>query len=275
MNADSRQHCLQRAYLRLAISFTPLLIVGWLVWQGWVGAAVFLFCTVLTTITIGTLVPRCALFGRMIKRLPQAGNRVLLTIDDGPHPQHTPAILDILDRHHIKAIFFLVGDRAAEHPELVRDIIARGHEVGNHTQTHPATTFWALRPAGLWREIAGCQETLTSICPEHPPRLFRPPAGHHNMFTALVAQSLGLKMMLWNARGFDGVVQNVSFVRQRIHSRLKAGSIVLIHEATPIAIEVAQSVTTMLAQSGLECSTPPASFTFGDDEVVVEGRAAP
>jgi hypothetical protein len=95
------------------------------------------------------------------------------------------------------------------------------------------------------------------------------------MFTALVAQALGLKMMLWNARGFDGVVQNVPFVTQRIRNRLKPGSIVLIHEATPIAIEVAQSVVAMLAQSGLECGTPPASFTFGDDEVVVEGRSAP
>jgi peptidoglycan/xylan/chitin deacetylase (PgdA/CDA1 family) len=275
MNADSRQHCLQRAYLRLAISFTPLLIVGWLVWQGWVGAAVFLFCTVLTTITIGTLVPRCALFGRMIKRLPQAGNRVLLTIDDGPHPQHTPAILDILDRHHIKAIFFLIGDRAAEHPDLVREIVARGHEVGNHTQTHPATSFWALRPAGLWREIAGCQETLTSICPEHPPRLFRPPAGHHNMFTALVAQALGLKMMLWDARGFDGVIQNVPFVTQRIRNRLKPGSIVLIHEATPIAIEVAQSVVAMLAESGLECGTTACLTHVQHDQVVVERRSAP
>lgn len=253
MNAAIRTRCLRRAYARLAIALSPVLVVGWLAWHGHWLAAVSLFGVVLTTIMLGTLVPRCALFGPMLKQLPPAGGRALLTIDDGPHPQHTPAILDLLDQHGIKAIFFLIGARAAQHPQLVREIVARGHEIGNHTQTHPAAMFWSLRPARLWREIASCQETLTCICPEHPPRFFRPPAGHHNMSTVLVAHALGLKMMLWNARGFDGVIQNVSFIMRCIRRRLRPGAIVLIHEATPIAIEVAQSVAAMLAASGLEC----------------------
>lgn len=275
MNAALRTSALRRAYFRLALGLSPAPVVVWLAVRGQTSAAVLLFCTVLTTMMIGTLVPRCALFGRMITQLPQAGNQVLLTIDDGPHPQHTPAILDLMDQNRIKALFFLVGDRAAQHPQLVREIIARGHEIGNHTQTHPATTFWMLRPVRLWREIAGCQETLAAICPGQPPRFFRPPAGHHNIFTALLADALGLKMMLWSVRGFDGVEKRVPVITQRIACRLKAGAIVLIHEGTPVAIEVAQAVAAMLAASGLKCDTPPASLAFGDDEVVVERRAAP
>jgi len=275
MNATLRASALRRAYLRMTLALAPAPVVLWLLWRGQTLEAVLLFCTVLTTMMIGTLVPRCALFGPMIKRLPQAGNQGLLTIDDGPHPQHTPAILDVLDRHQIKALFFLVGERAAQHPQLVREIVARGHEIGNHTQTHPATTFWMLRPVRLWREIAGCQETLTALCPEQPPRFFRPPAGHHNIFTAQIAKALGLRMMLWSARGFDGVLQDVPTITQRISRRLQAGAIVLIHEGTPVAVEVAEAVAALLAASGLKCDTPPASLAFGDDEMVVERCAAP
>lgn len=274
MNAAVRASCLRRAYFRFALALAPVPLVIWLACRGQPLAAALLFCTVLTTMVIGTLVPRCALFGRMIKQLPQAENQALLTIDDGPHPEHTPAILDILDRHHIKALFFLVGERAAQHPHLVREIVARGHEIGNHTQTHPAGTFWILHPARLWREIADCQETLASLCPDQPPRFFRPPAGHHNLFTALIAHALGLRMMLWSARGFDGVLTDVPTITQRIARRLKAGAIVLIHEGTPVAVEVALAVASLLAASGLKC-VPPDSLAFSDDEVVVERRAAP
>lgn len=257
MNAETRARCLRTAYLRLVIALLPLLVVGWLVSCGQMFAAGLLFCSVLTLMMIGTLVPRCALFGPMIKRLPHRNGHALLTIDDGPHPEHTPAILDILDRHQMKAIFFLIGARAARHPELVREIVARGHEIANHTQTHPAAFFWALRPVALWREVAGCQETLTAICPEHPPRFFRPPAGHHNVFSFVVSQALGLKMLMWNARGFDGVIQDVSFITERIRRRLKPGCIVLIHEATPVAVEVAEQVAAMLHHARLASPALP------------------
>lgn len=265
MNAAYRASCLRRAYLRYIPALAPAPVVIWLAWRGDSLAAFLLFSTALTTMMLGTLMPRCPLFGRMIRTLPPSGNQALLTIDDGPHPQHTPAILDILDQHHIKALFFLVGSRAAQHPELVRQIVARGHEIGNHSQTHPAGTFWMLRPPAMWREIADCQQTLTTICPEHPPRFFRPPAGHHNLFAAFLAKALGLKMMLWSARGFDGVLRHVPSITQRIAKRLQPGAIVLIHENTPVALEVAQSVASMLATSGLKCDTPPASLTFSDD----------
>lgn len=275
MNADTRSHCLRAARLRLLLALAPLAVVLWLASHEHLIAGTLLFVATGAAMMIGMLMPRCSLFGPMIKRLPPGSNRVLLTVDDGPHPEHTPVFLDVFDQHGIKAIFFLIGDRAAQHPELVREIVRRGHEIGNHTQTHPASSFWSLRAPELWQEITACQETLTRICPEHPPRFFRPPAGHHNMFTFVVVRFLGLRMMMWNARGFDGVITDVGRIVERIRSRLKPGSIVLIHEATPVAVEVARAVTQLLAESGHDCGNPPSRLAFTHDEVVVERRAAP
>lgn len=274
MNATTRARCLRAAYARMVVALLPMLLAVILAWRGQSFAALTVFTVAFATVTVGTIIPRCTLFGRMITTLPEGKRHALLTIDDGPHPEHTPAILDILDRHGLKAVFFLIGDRAAAHPALVREIVARGHEIGNHTQTHPAYRFWSLHPVQLWREISACQQTLTSICPDHPPRFFRPPAGHHNMFVPVITRALGLRILMWSARGFDGVKTDLEFITRRIRARLKPGTIVLIHEATPVAVPVAESVAAMIAEAEL-ASSEPLAHTFGGDQVVVEGRAAP
>ena len=242
-----RAECLRRGHLRLALILMPAVLCALIVLAGaWV-SAVLLFCAVAITLMLGTLVSSCGWFGPLVRRQPAGSKHPLLTIDDGPHPQHTPAILEILDRHGLKAIFFLIGERAEKHPELVREIVRRGHEVANHTQTHPATTFWALRPRAMWDEIAHCQETLTCIVPQHPPRYFRPPAGHHNPFCVLTARALGLTTLMWTARGFDGRFRNMDRILSRIRRKLTNDGIVLIHEATPLTVELTEKVAAMLA----------------------------
>ena len=248
----SRAQCLRRANARFVLTMLPAVVCIILTSLGhWPWAAV-VFCVTFVVIVIGTLVPRCSLFGPLVKRQPPGSKTPLLTIDDGPHPEHTPAILDILDRHGLKAIFFLIGDRAAQYPHLVHDILRRGHEIANHTQTHPATTFWTLRPRRMWDEIARCQDTLTRIAPEHPPRWFRPPAGHHNAFCVLTARAMGLQTLMWTARGFDGTLRDTDYIVSRIRRKLTPDGIVLIHEGTPVCIEVTEKVAAMLASYATE-----------------------
>ena len=248
----SRAKCLRRANARFVLTMLPAVLCLVLVSLGlWPWAAV-VFCVTLVVIVIGTLVPRCSLFGPLVKRQPPGSKTPLLTIDDGPHPEHTPAILDILDRHGLKAIFFLIGDRAAQYPHLVHDILRRGHEIANHTQTHPATTFWTPRPRRMWDEIARCQDTLSRIAPEHPPRWFRPPAGHHNAFCVLTARAMGLQTLMWTARGFDGTLRDTDYIVSRIRRKLTPDGIVLIHEGTPVCIEVTEKVAEMLASYAAE-----------------------
>lgn len=204
---------------------------------------------------IGTLVPRCAWFGPLIATLPAGAEGVSLTIDDGPDPEHTPALLDILDQHQAKAVFFLIGERAARHPELVREIARRGHVIGNHSQTHPAATFWALGPWRMWAEISGCQQTLTQITGTAP-QWFRPPVGHHNLFVAAPLRALGLKMMMWNCRGYDAVEKDAALVLRRITQDLRPGGIILLHDATLICEEVLRGTLALIKKRGLRVELP-------------------
>lgn len=177
------------------------------------------------------------------------GDDILITIDDGPDPVDTPALLDLLDRHQAKAVFFMIGEKVRAHPELARQVIRRGHEIGNHTLTHPQASFWCAGPARTRREIEGCQRAIEEATGVRP-RWFRAPVGHRNWFTHPIAAACGLRVMAWNRRGYDAVAKSAAPVLAEILPRLTAGDIVLLHEATPIAAEVLAGV--------LERSHPPA-----------------
>lgn len=176
----------------------------------------------------GTLRPRSHLFSPVLSHLPVDGRRVWLTIDDGPSDD-TRALLDLLDAHRAKATFFLVGERAAARPQLVREIAARGHGIGNHSQTHPQAWFWALGPRRMRREIADCQQTLRGITGTAP-RWFRAVVGHANPFVAAPLHDCGLARVAWDARGFDAVKSDPTGVVSRIERGLSPGAIVLLHE---------------------------------------------
>lgn len=179
--------------------------------------------------------PSCQWLGDVVWRrdVPE----ILITLDDGPDPQDTPALLDLLDRHDKKAIFFMIGEKVAAFPELAREVVRRGHEIGNHTMTHPQASFWCAGPRRTRREIAECQRVIEEVTGTRP-KWFRAPVGHRNFFTHPIAAALGLQVMAWNRRGFDAVEPDVQKVLGRILPRLAVGDIVLLHEATPIAAEV-------------------------------------
>lgn len=179
----------------------------------------------------GTLWPRSAMFGPVLDRLSTDERVVWLTIDDGPSDE-TLAILDLLDAHGAKATFFLVGEHAATHPDRVREIVRRGHGIGNHSATHPAKWFWALGPARMRREIADTQRILAAIAGEAP-RWFRAVVGMCNPFAQAPLRAHGLARVAWSARGFDGVAGDPAQVVTRIERDLAPGAIVLLHEGAP------------------------------------------
>ena len=127
-------------------------------------------------LTAAGLLPRCALLGSNWSRLPDAcaaRGEVAVTIDDGPDPKVTPAVLEILDRHRARASFFCIGQAAARNPNLCREIVRAGHAVENHGQHH-YRLFAALGMRGMAREIATAQDTLAAIVGSRP-RFFGPP----------------------------------------------------------------------------------------------------
>ncbi|GMV28955.1 MAG: polysaccharide deacetylase [Rhodanobacteraceae bacterium] len=203
-----------------------------------------------------TLWPRSRLLSPVLTRLPPTGRTVWLTIDDGPSDD-TPALLDLLDRHCAKACFFLVGERAAARPRLVADIVARGHEIGNHSATHPEKWFWALPPRAMRAQIERAQQTLTGLA-GRPPRWFRAVVGMANPFVAAALKPSGLTRVAWCARGFDARESDPVRVVARIARGLRPGAIVLLHEGAPHgrSVAIVDAVLGHLAREGYVCVSP-------------------
>ena len=176
-----------------------------------------------------TLVANCQWWGPVFTRFETSAREVWLTIDDGPTPAHTPAILDILDRFSARATFFVIGANAEKHPHLITEILARGHALANHTYTHPRATFWCASANRIRREIDLSAETLRTL-PERPALFFRAPAGMKNLFVHPALARRGMALIGWTVRGLDTVRRDAAGVAERIEKRARPGAIILLHE---------------------------------------------
>jgi peptidoglycan-N-acetylglucosamine deacetylase len=146
--------------------------------------------------------PRSPILGPNLRRLPQScvsRGEIAVTFDDGPDPIVTARVLDLLDRYGAKASFFCVGSKAASYPEIVQEIVRRGHSVENHSQRHPAA-FAAYGIGRLRRETEAAQETLGAIC-GRAPAFFRAPMGLRNPLLDPVLSRLGIRYVSWTRRG--------------------------------------------------------------------------
>lgn len=207
----------------------------------WAVAALLLNHAVLTATGLW---PRSTALGPNVTRLPEGQPVLALTIDDGPDPAVTPAVLDLLRAHGAKATFFLIAQRAEAHPALVRRIVAEGHAVGNHSHRH-RHTFSLLGPRGFAAEINAAQQVLQRLT-GRPPRWFRAPAGLRNPFLDPVLHRLGLTLVSWTRRGFDTRERDPATVLARLTRGLRAGDILLLHDGhcavdatgRPVVLEV-------------------------------------
>ena len=141
----------------------------------------------------GAVHPRSQLFGDSIFQTDHPRN-LALTFDDGPNPSLTPKLLDLLDRYHAKATFFLVGKYVRESSSLVRETAARGHLLGNHTETHPNLFFCG--PQETRTELLRCSEAIGQATWEEP-RWFRPPFGFRSPWLGALVQQQRMRMVMW------------------------------------------------------------------------------
>ena len=210
--------------------------------------------------------PRSTWLGSNMLRLPPAAaarREVALTIDDGPDPEVTPAVLDLLDAHGARATFFCIAQHAQAHPQLCREIVRRGHSVQNHSHRH-RHNFSLLGLRGFGREIESAQDALSQITGERP-RFFRAPAGLRNPFLAPVLHRLELQLVSWTRRGFDTVRAEPERVLSRLTHSLAAGDILLLHDhngartaaGRPVVLEVLPALLRAFAQGGLRSVTLP------------------
>lgn len=178
-----------------------------------------------------------AAMGRLLPRSlflvggPPGRGVAYLTFDDGPHPEHTPAILDTLASEGVRATFFIVGQRAAEHPDLVRRIVAEGHALGHHTYTHSAPADTSA--AGLGAEIRQTAETLQALV-GFSPALFRPPHGSLSPAKLWRVWRMGLSVVLWTVDPKDFARASAEDLRHWFTRHpVRGGDVVLLHDTSP------------------------------------------
>lgn len=211
-------------------------------------------------LTIAGLIPRSTILGPNISRLPQKAalrGEVAITIDDGPDPEVTPLVLEILDHYQAKATFFCISRLAAQHPELCREIVRRGHAIENHSLSHQ-WFFSLLDPWSIHREVREAQLVLSEISGQKP-RFFRPTAGLRNPALQPILAHCGLQLCSWSKRGFDTQVRDANAVLSSLTRNLKGGDILLLHdgnaarsaEGSPVILDVLPRLLDKLAQAGL------------------------
>lgn len=181
----------------------------------------------------GAVYPGAQIFGRTLRTTGDSST-VALTFDDGPNAAATPALLELLERHDARATFFLMGAHVRAFPTLTREIAARGHAIGNHTETHPNLIF--LTPRKLQVELNRCREAIESVTGAAP-RWMRPPFGFRGPQLSGVVRRLGYAgMVMWSKLAWDWKPQPVDAVIRRLR-HVAGGDIVLLHDGDHRVLE--------------------------------------
>ncbi len=186
-------------------------------------------------------------------RGPRRSTAVCLTFDDGPDPNCTPALLDILKKARVPATFFVIGQRAEQHPDIVRRIVAEGHTLGNHSFTHSDPAQTSARD--LLEEVRRTRTFLSAVT-GHAPTLFRPPHGKLTTRKLLGLWREGQTIVLWNVDPKDFACRSDDELRATLRTgSLQGGDVVLLHDVKP-TVAVLPELIDAARRSGLTFSTP-------------------
>ena len=153
--------------------------------------------------------------------------KIALTFDDGPHPSQTRKILDILDKYGIKATFFAVGVNVDNYGESLKEVALRGHEIGNHTNTHKRVTN--LDYDSLKNEFIECESKIKELC-GYDTKLLRPPEGMIDAGVKDIARELGYKVILWDIDTRDWAKTPPENIANHVVSKVSSGDIILMHD---------------------------------------------
>ena len=165
-----------------------------------------------------SLWPSSRIFGTALTA-PRRPGEIALTFDDGPNPEWTPRLLDILAKHDVKATFFMLGMFASAHPELVRRVAAEGHLIGDHSWSHPKLSYCSTQR--IQDELKRTKDTLEQIVGAKV-KFFRPPFGARRPAVFRIARELGLEPVLWNAMTDDWIEPSTEKIATTLSKRVDA-----------------------------------------------------
>jgi peptidoglycan-N-acetylglucosamine deacetylase len=201
------------------------------------------------------------------------GPFIALTFDDGPQEKLTPKLLDLLAEHHIKATFFVIGQNAAEYPDIVARAAREGHEIGNHSWSHP--NLAKMSDENVRRQLRETDDAIKQATGKRP-TLMRPPYG--NLSTRQkqwVHQEFGYKVILWDVDPLDWKRPGPSVVTNRIMKETRPGSIVLSHDIHPGTIEAMHDTLNQLEAKGFKFVTVSELIAMAKPETPAPAVARP
>lgn len=181
-----------------------------------------------SVVALGQWAPFAALPGELCRwRGPRFPARVALTFDDGPDTDGTPRVLDALDELELRATFFVLGERARRHADLVDEIARRGHQLATHGDEHARHLLRS--PAWVRRDLKRARDTMAAL--GHPPNWYRPSYGQATGATLLAARAVGLRTVLWSSWGREWTSADPRRIAACVARRLQPGAVVLLHDS--------------------------------------------
>lgn len=245
---------MRRVILGFALA-APLIVIA--LWRVSPGAAISVLALSHALLLYPTLRPNAQWLGPVVTNFRTEGRELWLTIDDGPTGD-TLALLDLLERRKAKATFFVKGTLALENPGLIREMLARGHSVANHSQTHPSGSFWCLGPGRIAGEIDACNAELATITGIEP-KWFRAPVGMKNPFVHPILDRRGMTLIGWSGRGFDATMSNADGVLRRLSPHIYPGAVIVLHQGRAWSLSVIERVIAEMQDRGYEFVIPDQS----------------
>jgi peptidoglycan/xylan/chitin deacetylase (PgdA/CDA1 family) len=174
-----------------------------------------------------TMAPTGQWYGRTFTGLPRGSRQIALTYDDGPNDPHTLRLLEVLAKHGVHATFFLIGSYVKQRPDIVREIVAAGHVVGNHTFTHPLLIFKSEEE--IRQQLSACRAALEDVTGE-PSNLFRPPFGGRRPAVLRIVRELGMETVMWNVTGYDWNAPPAAVIERKVARQIRGGDVILLHD---------------------------------------------
>lgn len=186
-----------------------------------------------------------------INQLATTSKKVMLTFDDGPHSTNTVRVLEVLKKHDVKALFFIIGKNIQGNESILKQVIKEGHQIGNHSFSHHNwIDVWSTKK--VTEDFAACQKLIEIYQPQS--KLFRPPYGVTNPNIARAVKTLELQAIGWNVRSYDTSVKDIEKIKQRVLSKLKPGAIILLHDRLDFMPELLEQLIPAIKAKGYEIS---------------------
>ncbi len=211
-------------------------------------------------VAAGSFFLNLGVFVRPVRAGAPHVSAVAFTFDDGPHPVHTRRVMDLLEAADARGTFFVIGEKARREPELVKEMAVRGHELALHSFAHDH--FLNMRAEREISEDLARNQNAIADAANVRPQLFRPPVGLTSPRIQVAVEELGLRVIGWSARAFDGAsTPDRETTNRRVRRGLRPGAIVLLHdaqergEAAPSSIDALPDLLAAAQARGLRCVT--------------------